>query len=79
MLNFNTAGESHGKCLIVIVNGFPAGVHLDESVINADLKRRQGGFGRGGRMKIESDKVCILSGTRKKYNYWKSYLSKDRE
>ena len=65
MLNFTTAGESHGKCLIVIVNGFPAGVHLDESVINADLKRRQGGFGRGGRMQIESDKVCILSGTRK--------------
>ena len=65
MLNFTTAGESHGKCLIVIVNGFPAGVHLDESVINADLKRRQGGYGRGGRMQIESDRVCILSGTRK--------------
>ncbi len=65
MLNFTTAGESHGKCLIVIVNGFPAGVHLDESVINADLKRRQGGYGRGGRMQIESDKVFILSGTRK--------------
>ncbi|MHC4139321.1 MAG: chorismate synthase [Planctomycetota bacterium] len=65
MLTFTTAGESHGKCLIVIVNGFPAGVHLDEAVINADLKRRQGGYGRGGRMKIESDKVCILSGTRK--------------
>ena len=65
MLNFTTAGESHGKCLVVIVNGFPAGVHLDESVINADLKRRQGGYGRGGRMQIESDKVCILSGTRK--------------
>ena len=65
MLNFTTAGESHGKCLVVIINGFPAGVHLDESVINADLKRRQGGYGRGGRMQIESDKVCILSGTRK--------------
>jgi chorismate synthase len=65
MLNFTTAGESHGKCLIVIVNGFPAGVYLDEAVINADLKRRQGGYGRGGRMKIESDKVCVLSGTRK--------------
>jgi chorismate synthase len=65
MLNFTTAGESHGKCLIVIVNGFPAGVHLDESVINAELKRRQGGYGRGGRMQIESDKVCILSGIRK--------------
>ncbi len=65
MLTFTTAGESHGKCLVVIVNGFPAGVHLDESGINEDLKRRQGGFGRGGRMKIESDSVCILSGTRK--------------
>ncbi len=65
MLNFTTAGESHGKCLVVIVTGFPAGVHLDESDINADLERRQGGYGRGGRMQIESDKVCILSGTRK--------------
>jgi len=65
MLTFTTAGESHGKCLIVIVNGFPAGVHLDESGINADLKRRQGGYGRGGRMQIESDRVCILSGVRK--------------
>jgi chorismate synthase len=65
MLTFTTAGESHGKCLIVIVNGFPAGVHLDESGINADLKRRQGGYGRGGRMQIESDRVCVLSGTRK--------------
>ena len=65
MLTFTTAGESHGKCLIVIVNGFPAGIQLDESDINAELKRRQGGFGRGGRMQIESDKVCILSGVRK--------------
>ena len=65
MLNFITAGESHGKCLIVIVNGFPAGIQLDESVINKELKRRQGGFGRGGRMQIESDSVCILSGVRK--------------
>ncbi len=66
MLTFTTAGESHGKCLIVIVNGFPAGVPLVESDINEDLKRRQGGYGRGGRMQIESDKVCILSGIRKK-------------
>lgn len=65
MLTFTTAGESHGKCLIVIVNGFPAGVRLDESGINEDLKRRQGGYGRGGRMQIESDRVCVLSGTRK--------------
>ena len=65
MLTFTTAGESHGKCLIVIVNGFPAGIQLDESDINKELKRRQGGFGRGGRMQIESDRVCILSGVRK--------------
>jgi chorismate synthase len=66
MLTFTTAGESHGKCLIAIVNGFPAGIKLDESVINDNLKRRQGGYGRGGRMQIESDRVCVLSGTRKK-------------
>lgn len=65
MLTYTTAGESHGKCLIVIVNGFPAGVQLDESDINEELKRRQGGFGRGGRMQIENDRVCILSGIRK--------------
>jgi len=66
MLTYTTAGESHGKCLTAIVNGFPAGIKLDESVINEELKRRQGGYGRGGRMEIESDKVCILSGIRKK-------------
>jgi len=65
MLTFTTAGESHGKCLIAIISGFPAGILLDESGINEDLKRRQGGFGRGGRMQIESDRVCVLSGTRK--------------
>ena len=65
MLTYTTAGESHGKCLIAIVSGFPAGIQLDESDINEELKRRQGGFGRGGRMQIESDRVCILSGVRK--------------
>jgi chorismate synthase len=65
MLTYTTAGESHGKCLIAIVCGFPAGIQLDESDINEELKRRQGGFGRGGRMQIESDRVCILSGVRK--------------
>ena len=65
MLTFTTAGESHGKCLIVIVSGFPAGIQLDKSDINEELKRRQGGFGRGGRMQIESDRVCVLSGVRK--------------
>ncbi|HHT9135681.1 MAG TPA: chorismate synthase [Candidatus Wunengus sp. YC60] len=65
MLYFKTAGESHGKCLIAIVEGFPAGVLIDEAVINSEMKRRQGGLGRGGRMQIEEDRVEILSGIRK--------------
>ena len=65
MLYFKTAGESHGKCLIAIVEGFPSGVLIAESVINTELKRRQGGVGRGGRMQIEEDRVEILSGVRK--------------
>ncbi|MFQ5862218.1 MAG: chorismate synthase [Candidatus Brocadiales bacterium] len=65
MLKFITAGESHGKCMIAVVEGFPAGVHLDEEVINNDLRRRQGGVGRGPRMDIEKDEVEILSGIRK--------------
>ncbi|MEK6738613.1 MAG: chorismate synthase, partial [Planctomycetota bacterium] len=66
MLYFKTAGESHGRCLIALVEGFPAGVVIDEAVINKDLKRRQGGIGRGGRMQIEEDRVEILSGVRRK-------------
>ncbi len=66
MLYFKTAGESHGKCLIAIIEGFPSGVFLDEAVINHDMKRRQGGIGRGGRMQIEDDRVEILCGIRKK-------------
>lgn len=65
MLYFKTAGESHGKCLIAIIEGFPAGVFLDTSVINQEMKRRQGGIGRGGRMEIEDDCVEILCGIRK--------------
>ncbi|GJQ24870.1 chorismate synthase [Candidatus Brocadia sapporoensis] len=65
MLYFKTAGESHGKCLIAIIEGFPAGVFLDTSVINQEMKRRQGGIGRGGRMEIEDDRVEILCGIRK--------------
>ncbi|MCF6147192.1 MAG: chorismate synthase [Candidatus Kuenenia sp.] len=64
MLYFKTAGESHGKCLISILEGFPAGVFLDKELIDKELRRRQGGFGRGGRMKIEADCVEILSGIR---------------
>lgn len=62
MLRFLDAGESHGKCLIGIIEGFPAGLSLEEKKINLDLKRRQGGYGRGERMKIELDRVEILSG-----------------
>lgn len=65
MLYFKTSGESHGKCLIAMIEGFPAGVLIDESVINKEMKRRQGGLGRGGRMQIEEDRVEILSGVKK--------------
>ncbi|MCL6502666.1 MAG: chorismate synthase [Pirellulales bacterium] len=62
MLRYWTAGESHGKALVALVDGFPAGVAVDPALINAELKRRQGGYGRGGRQRIESDEVDIKSG-----------------
>lgn len=61
---FLTSGESHGKCLTAIIEGLPANLEIDIDFINAELKRRQGGYGRGGRMKIESDTVEIMSGVR---------------
>ena len=61
---FTTAGESHGKALITIVEGLPAGMPIDKAAIDQELWRRQQGYGRGGRMKIESDKVEVLSGIR---------------
>lgn len=64
MFRFLTAGESHGPCLVVIVEGIPAGLELRSEEIDADLRRRQGGYGRGGRMKIERDTVDVLSGVR---------------
>jgi chorismate synthase len=64
MLRLLTAGESHGPALTVTVDGLPAGVPVDRTAIDADLRRRQGGYGRGGRMKIESDSVEVLSGIR---------------
>lgn len=64
-LRFLTAGESHGPCLIAIIEGIPAGLHLSDEAINVDLRRRQGGYGRGQRMKIERDKVELLSGVAK--------------
>ncbi|HHY16920.1 MAG TPA: chorismate synthase [Firmicutes bacterium] len=63
-MRFLTAGESHGQCLVAIVEGVPAGLPLTEAYINRELSRRQMGYGRGGRMKIEKDSVQILSGVR---------------
>lgn len=62
LLDYRTAGESHGQALVVLLEGLPAGVTLDMAYINDALRRRQGGFGRGGRMKIEQDTINILSG-----------------
>ncbi len=64
MFRFATSGESHGECLIAMVSGMPAGVPIDEAKINHELWRRQQGYGRGGRMKIERDKGQVLSGVR---------------
>ncbi len=64
MLRFLTAGESHGKGLTGIIEGMPAGIPISKEEINRELKRRQQGYGRGGRMKIESDEVEIVSGIR---------------
>ena len=64
MLRLLTAGESHGPALSVVVDGLPAGLPVDRAAIDADLRRRQGGYGRGGRMKIESDIVEVLAGVR---------------
>ena len=63
-LRFMTAGESHGPCLTAILEGLPAGLSIDMEAVNADLARRQQGYGRGGRMAIEKDKAEILSGVR---------------
>jgi chorismate synthase len=62
MLRMMTAGESHGKALLAILDGFPAGMKVDTGAINVELKRRQGGYGRGGRQKLEVDEVDIQSG-----------------
>ena len=64
MLRFLTAGESHGKALLAILEGLPAGLTIDFDAITAELRRRQGGYGRGRRMAIESDRAEALSGVR---------------
>ncbi len=64
MLRYQTAGESHGQGLMAILSGLPAGLRIDFDFVNRELKRRQGGYGRGGRMKIETDTAQFLSGVR---------------
>src|SRR5512137_708980 len=64
MLRFLTAGESHGEALVAILEGMPAGLPLDRDAIDRDLRRRQGGYGRGRRMGIEPDRAEVLSGIR---------------
>jgi len=63
-LEYRTAGESHGQALVALVEGMPADVPIDLDLINGELTRRQGGYGRSGRQKIENDSVQILSGVR---------------
>ena len=63
-LSYRTAGESHGPALISLVEGLPAGLAIDVGFIDGELRRRQGGYGRGGRQRIESDAVTFLSGVR---------------
>lgn len=92
MLRFLDAGESHGRALTAIIEGLPSNFRIDEEYINKELLRRQGGYGRGARMKIEQDKVEIWSGVRgsrttgspvtlvitnKDYHNWKDLLQKE--
>ena len=93
-LRYLTAGESHGICLTAILSGFPSGVEIEEREINVELARRQVGFGRGDRMKIEKDTVKICSGVRngvtmgapitlviknRDWENWKSFMSVSAE
>src|SRR5262249_58316850 len=64
MLRYYTSGESHGEALVAFISGLPAGMEVDQAFVDRELWRRQQGFGRGGRMKIETDKAHILSGVR---------------
>ncbi|MEJ8554939.1 chorismate synthase [Tepidibacter sp. Z1-5] len=90
MLRYLTSGESHGQSLITIIEGIPSNLNIDVDNINKELSRRQQGYGRGDRMKIEKDKINILSGMRgnvtigspiaieiknKDYENWKEYMN----
>ena len=76
MLRLSTAGESHGEALVALVSGLPAGVPIDQSYIDRELWRRQQGYGRGGRMKIEHDSAHFLSGVRHGRTIASEYASK---
>ena len=65
MLDYQTAGESHGPGLVTTITGLPAGLELDNDFIDGELARRQGGYGRGGRQKIETDRAEYLTGIRR--------------
>ncbi|MEC7352555.1 MAG: chorismate synthase, partial [Planctomycetota bacterium] len=64
-LSYRTAGESHGPGMFALIDGMPQGLELDVDFINTELERRQGGYGRGGRQRIETDRVEFLSGVRR--------------
>jgi chorismate synthase len=64
-LTYRTAGESHGTALVSLIEGLPAGLTLDMQLINGELRRRQGGYGRGGRQKLETDTATFLTGVRR--------------
>lgn len=64
-LDYSTAGESHGPAMLALLHGLPAGLSLDVDLINAELRRRQGGYGRGGRQRIETDVAKFLAGVRR--------------
>src|SRR6476469_2764184 len=64
MLRYYTAGESHGEALVALLSGMPAGLRVTQAFIDRELWRRQQGYGRGGRMKIETDRAHIVSGVR---------------
>ena len=66
MLRYLTSGESHGQSLITIIDGIPSNIELNIDEINEELRKRQGGYGRGARMKIEKDKINIIGGVRGK-------------